>query len=470
LTLTLGAEEQTITGGSGDDTFIFAGNLSYEDTVDGGAGTNSISLSSTTGAILSDAATGNVANVTNIQKLTTSGSLTSATITMSELSSLTTIEMDGASAGAVTIAAIPNNATIQVDDEISHTLTLSMAANTSADVLNLKLNEDIDGDIDTGNTYLNTLNITSAGTVDSTWHQIDMGGLTANTVTVAGAVAIDASNEAMATAVTQLDATAATANIKFTAGDNAGTEMLGGSAIDTFVGGSGADILEGNAGADVLTGGAGNDTISGGAGNDSITGGTGNDLLTGGAGDDKFIYTQLSTAVVADGEAFDGSASDGLINSTPDDITESTATSLTGGDFITDFVIGTDIIEIGGAMETAIETGQGAATQVLTTAGTADLTASGYFIVDNSLTTVSDFGDASVVMAAIDAALGTDHNGANADEMIITFSNTANTQHAVYFFYDADENAATTTDDGLSLLAIIDTPGDLLVTSVVDAN
>jgi hypothetical protein len=73
-------------------------------------------------------------------------------------------------------------------------------------------------------------------------------------------------------------------------------------------------------------------------------------------------------------------------------------------------------------------------------------------------------------MAAIDAALGTDHNGANADEMIITFSNTANTQHAVYFFYDADENAATTTDDGLSLLAIIDTPGDLLVTSVVDAN
>jgi Ca2+-binding RTX toxin-like protein len=54
--------------------------------------------------------------------------------------------------------------------------------------------------------------------------------------------------------------------------------------------------ITGTAGADNLLAGLGDDTISGAAGNDTINGGLGNDMLTGGAGADKFVFnTTLSS-------------------------------------------------------------------------------------------------------------------------------------------------------------------------------
>ena len=54
--------------------------------------------------------------------------------------------------------------------------------------------------------------------------------------------------------------------------------------------------MTGTAGADNLLAGLGDDTISGAAGNDTINGGLGNDMLTGGAGADKFVFnTTLSS-------------------------------------------------------------------------------------------------------------------------------------------------------------------------------
>ncbi len=41
----LGAEDQTVTGGSGDDTFTFAGNLDTDDTITGGAGDDTLTAS-----------------------------------------------------------------------------------------------------------------------------------------------------------------------------------------------------------------------------------------------------------------------------------------------------------------------------------------------------------------------------------------------------------------------------------------
>ena len=58
----------------------------------------------------------------------------------------------------------------------------------------------------------------------------------------------------------------------------------------TISGSAAADTLTGGAGADTITGGAGVDTISGGAGADAITGGDGADVITGGAGNDTFNY------------------------------------------------------------------------------------------------------------------------------------------------------------------------------------
>ncbi len=55
--------------------------------------------------------------------------------------------------------------------------------------------------------------------------------------------------------------------------------------------------ITGTAGADNLSAGLGDDTISGAAGKDTINGGLGNDQLTGGAGADKFVFnTALSSS------------------------------------------------------------------------------------------------------------------------------------------------------------------------------
>ncbi|MDA9020119.1 Ig-like domain-containing protein, partial [Flavimaricola sp.] len=59
---------------------------------------------------------------------------------------------------------------------------------------------------------------------------------------------------------------------------------LGGN--DTLKGFAGSDVLDGGAGADQLNGGVGNDILRGGDGNDSLDGGDGADELYGGDGDD----------------------------------------------------------------------------------------------------------------------------------------------------------------------------------------
>jgi Ca2+-binding RTX toxin-like protein len=74
------------------------------------------------------------------------------------------------------------------------------------------------------------------------------------------------------------------------------------------------DILFGAGGADTLNGGGGDDTLLGGAGVDRLIGGSGNDTLTGGTGADVFVY---------DARGF-------------------------GVDTITDFVRGTDRIDLSG--------------------------------------------------------------------------------------------------------------------------
>jgi serralysin len=91
------------------------------------------------------------------------------------------------------------------------------------------------------------------------------------------------------------------------------------SDLDWSINGlAGNDSITGGAGNDTLDGGAGNDTLTGGAGNDVLIGGLGNDLLTGGSGADIFRF--------------------------------STPLSKTNIDTITDFVTGTDRIELDDAI------------------------------------------------------------------------------------------------------------------------
>lgn len=104
--------------------------------------------------------------------------------------------------------------------------------------------------------------------------------------------------------------------------------LVGEAGDDTHLGQTGADTIEGGNGADRLDGGGGNDILRGGAGNDALAGGLGNDTMTGGVGLDRFSFLEAGTF---------------------------------GRDRITDFIIGTDEIELApGATASVRQTAGGA--------------------------------------------------------------------------------------------------------------
>ncbi len=80
------------------------------------------------------------------------------------------------------------------------------------------------------------------------------------------------------------------------------THLIGGTAGDTLTGAATDDILEGGAGGDTLVGGAGNDFLYGDAGDDALEGDDGNDTLDSGA------HTVKDTL---DGDAASTQAGDG---------------------------------------------------------------------------------------------------------------------------------------------------------------
>lgn len=65
--------------------------------------------------------------------------------------------------------------------------------------------------------------------------------------------------------------------------------LASGASIENATGGSGNDTLIGNALANRLSGGGGNDVLVGGAGNDSLEGGPGINIMIGGAGADHIV-------------------------------------------------------------------------------------------------------------------------------------------------------------------------------------
>ncbi len=93
-------------------------------------------------------------------------------------------------------------------------------------------------------------------------------------------------------------------------------ELYGGSGYDLIRGGAGDDFIRGNNGDDRIYGNDGNDALVGNRGNDFIVGGAGQDKLYGGIGSDIFDFNYLN---------------------------ESTNSNL---DFIGDFEIGTDMIDL----------------------------------------------------------------------------------------------------------------------------
>ncbi|MCG6901430.1 MAG: M10 family metallopeptidase C-terminal domain-containing protein [Rhodobacter sp.] len=99
-------------------------------------------------------------------------------------------------------------------------------------------------------------------------------------------------------------------------GGSSGDTLDGGTGDDRILGRRGADQADGGSGDDTLLGNRGNDSLDGGDGNDRLIGGEGVDTLTGGDGEDEFVYKTVSASP----------------SSAPDEIT--------------DFVVGTDKLDL----------------------------------------------------------------------------------------------------------------------------
>lgn len=127
-----------------------------------------------------------------------------------------------------------------------------------------------------------------------------------------------------------------------TGGDGADW-ILGGDGDDTIYGGKGNDLLEGGAGNDAIYAIRGNDTLLGGEGADTLHSGRHNSTLDGGSGDDMLIADlQVGSAHLLTGG--DGADSFLIVN----------ATTGAGSVTITDFEIGTDLLDLGGATVASI--------------------------------------------------------------------------------------------------------------------
>lgn len=166
----------------------------------------------------------------------------------------------------------------------------------------------IDG---TGNSIGNALrgnsanNVLDGGTGDDTMQ----GGLGDDTYHVddAGDIIIEAGSAGTDTVVSSLT---------LGLGSNLENLTLSGTAAINGVGNGLANALTGNGASNNLDGGSGNDSLAGGAAGDVLQGGLGKDVLTGGSGSDVFVYLTVS-------------------DSGP-----------TGYDVITDFVRGSDKIDL----------------------------------------------------------------------------------------------------------------------------
>jgi Ca2+-binding RTX toxin-like protein len=107
--------------------------------------------------------------------------------------------------------------------------------------------------------------------------------------------------------------------------------FTGDASANSVTGTEFADFMSGGSGADIFDGGLGNDSISGDDGNDSLFGGGGSDNLDGGTGDDTLIGG-VGTNVLSGGSGLDVFVFSG--------------TTADGGDFITNYIIADDVINL----------------------------------------------------------------------------------------------------------------------------
>jgi len=275
-TVTLSSGIDTLTLGSGKNTIVAAGNLTYQDTVAGGA---------------------------NIDTMTATG------VTDVDFQNVSSVEVLSAAGGA-TLGSFADAAGIRV---IAHDATNAVAATTMTSDIKIQASA-AQTDTWTGGLGNDEFAFTSTGTLVAA-DTLSGGGGTANSISISNddddAGTVGEATTATMDAVSKIQSV----KIKDTATDNSAGDVtlivtnisydqtsLTVDAADLDAGEDfafsanaiaqtdEAFLVTGGAGNDTLIGGAGADTLTGGSGADFLDGNTGKDTLTGGAGADTFSF------------------------------------------------------------------------------------------------------------------------------------------------------------------------------------
>ena len=312
--ITGGAGIDNLSGGAGNDIFVIATTgtgftgLTTAETVAGGTGTDTLEVAAGTITI----AAADLVNVSGVETIVISNTTQTASLTLTDAwftangTTSVTVNSVTATTGALTLAASTVSAANSLVVNAGGTTTAAHVINLGAgnDSLTIDLSALNNTTTLAGGAGTDTLILsanTGSGSVTQDATVTGFETVSFLTAGVAGTFATVVNDAGVAAGVTQT----------INASNVTGTLLWNGAAeLD------GKFSITGGTGNDSLTGGSLVDTITAGLGADVITGGLGADSLTGGLGADTFVYALV------------------------------TQSNTTNTDTITDFVTGTDKLQV----------------------------------------------------------------------------------------------------------------------------
>lgn len=473
--ITAAAGTDTVLGGDGDDRIVFAtaGDLTVADSIDGGAGTNTLSVSAAdveTNNALSDTVDLTVlGRVTNIQAVEVTGigaDAASDDINVARIATgvttVNTVAVTGATAATFTFNAGANTLNMGSAGTavaLGGAATLTVAGTGTADSLTInRVGTAAEAILGTQALTVSGIETVAfnTGSVTNTAQTTGAIGWTPTTTNAAVVLNVTGANALTTGVITPvgtgrvtIDGSGMTAQVVGTTTLTTVAPVSTGGTV-SIVGSAGQDVLIGDidnsntiiggAGVDTITGGSAADNLSGDDGIDSITGGGGNDIISGGAGNDVIVQT----IAAADSMNINGGADNDTLTLTGFDLVTS-EDIIAGGD-------GTaDVLTVAVVNATA---GAGAGvtgweTLVVTTAGPASQAMVGVLTGDTTITRVDFTG-------AANAAQGVTNASANlATVRTVSNNNTLSVARAVNTTSDAlTFGAATNAAMTLAVLTV----------------
>jgi hypothetical protein len=266
VTIKAGNGADAITGGTGDDTIAFAaGKLTTGDSVDGGAGRDTLQIHDTVpvyGAI--NAATG-----IEVLSLATSG----ATVDVGQLTTIQNFAV--ANTGTATFTNAKSTSTFTIDNSAGVTaVAITNAAGQTAMDITLTNHDAVPSARAVGSLTIGgatNVSLTSSGIGTNSNVITTLSNSDATTITVKGSAALTFGAAAGAVLRGTVDASAFTGQLTvLAAGTTSALNIIGGSASDTIQAGTAGGNLQGNGGGDLITLGGGVDRLVYKLGSDSV--------------------------------------------------------------------------------------------------------------------------------------------------------------------------------------------------------